>query len=307
MTAERIPAVVHLDEDPRAVTLEPVAYVSRILPFSCVDGPGNRLVIFLQGCNFNCVSCHNPHTINTCHHCAECVSECPAGALTLGGDGKVHWQPSLCTDCDRCIDVCNDQSSPKIARVSVTELLAMLLPRAAFIRGVTVSGGEATMQLRFVIALFKAIKSTPALRHLSCFIDSNGQLAERGWQALMPYLDGAMIDIKAWDEQVHRQLTGRSNRQVLRSISYLAAANALAEVRILHIPHYSDFEREQVNVGAWLASLPSAVTIRLNGFRQHGVRGQARHWPECTPAQIRQLRQALIRHSGREIPPPLQA
>ena len=36
------------------------AIVSRILKFSCVDGPGNRLVLFLQGCNFNCINCHNP-------------------------------------------------------------------------------------------------------------------------------------------------------------------------------------------------------------------------------------------------------
>ena len=37
--------------------------VRRILPFSSVDGPGNRTAIFLQGCNFNCLYCHNPETI----------------------------------------------------------------------------------------------------------------------------------------------------------------------------------------------------------------------------------------------------
>ncbi len=37
--------------------------VTRILPFSSVDGPGNRSVVFLQGCNFDCLFCHNPETI----------------------------------------------------------------------------------------------------------------------------------------------------------------------------------------------------------------------------------------------------
>lgn len=37
--------------------------VTRIIDFSPVDGPGNRMVVFLQGCNFNCWYCHNPETI----------------------------------------------------------------------------------------------------------------------------------------------------------------------------------------------------------------------------------------------------
>ena len=37
--------------------------VQRIIPFSNVEGSGNRTSIFLQGCNINCLYCHNPETI----------------------------------------------------------------------------------------------------------------------------------------------------------------------------------------------------------------------------------------------------
>ena len=40
--------------------------VNKIIPFSAVDGPGNRTAIFLQGCNFDCRYCHNPETRNLC-------------------------------------------------------------------------------------------------------------------------------------------------------------------------------------------------------------------------------------------------
>jgi pyruvate formate lyase activating enzyme len=39
------------------------APIVKTIPFSWVDGPGNRFVIFTQGCNFNCIACHNPQTI----------------------------------------------------------------------------------------------------------------------------------------------------------------------------------------------------------------------------------------------------
>lgn len=38
-------------------------FVADTIAFSNVDGLGNRFVVFLQGCNFVCVACHNPQTI----------------------------------------------------------------------------------------------------------------------------------------------------------------------------------------------------------------------------------------------------
>jgi pyruvate-formate lyase-activating enzyme len=37
--------------------------VADVQRFSSVDGPGNRFVVFLQGCGFDCLACHNPQTI----------------------------------------------------------------------------------------------------------------------------------------------------------------------------------------------------------------------------------------------------
>ena len=36
------------------------APVNKIIPFSSVDGPGNRTAVFFQGCNWDCCYCHNP-------------------------------------------------------------------------------------------------------------------------------------------------------------------------------------------------------------------------------------------------------
>lgn len=41
----------------------PDLLVADTIPLSPVDGPGMRFVVFLQGCGFNCIACHNPQTI----------------------------------------------------------------------------------------------------------------------------------------------------------------------------------------------------------------------------------------------------
>ena len=271
------------------------ATVSRWLPFSCVDGPGNRLVLFLQGCNFRCPGCHNPHTIGLCDHCGDCVPGCPSGALTLI-DGRVRWQASLCTHCDRCLDACPRSASPKTHQMSVAEVLVLLRRYGPLLTGITVSGGEATTQLPFVVALFAAIKAAPDLAHLTCLLDSNGSLGETGWQRLLPVLDGAMIDLKGWRESVHHSLTGQGRERVLASLQLLARAGKLAELRLLQVPGRSDFLDAGGELDAGLAAFLQTlgpVPIRLNGFRHHGVRGEAMGWQEAAMEELDRLSNAL--------------
>ncbi len=47
---------------------ETKGYINNIIKSSIVDGPGNRIAIFMQGCNFNCWYCHNPETIKKSEH-----------------------------------------------------------------------------------------------------------------------------------------------------------------------------------------------------------------------------------------------
>ncbi|WP_323934804.1 YjjW family glycine radical enzyme activase [Aeromonas caviae] len=271
------------------------ALVSRVLPFSCVDGPGNRLVLFLQGCNFRCPGCHNPHTIGLCDDCGDCLAVCPSGALTMS-EGKVHWQEALCTDCDACLEACPRSANPKTRQMSVAEVLALLRRYGPLLSGITVSGGEATTRLPFVVALFRAIKAAPDLARLTCLLDSNGSLGETGWQRLLPVLDGAMIDLKGWRESVHLALTGRGRERVLASLQLLARAGKLAEVRLLLVPGQSDYLAADGMLDGGLAAFLQAlgpVPIRLNGFRHHGVRGEALLWPEAGSADLTVLANAL--------------
>ncbi|WP_022941242.1 YjjW family glycine radical enzyme activase [Psychromonas hadalis] len=274
--------------------------ISKILTFSCVDGPGNRLVIFLQGCNFDCISCHNPHTINHCDHCADCVASCPTGALTVENN-KVKWRQALCSGCDKCIDICPSKSTPKTSSYSVRQLLELLTQHRHFLNGITVSGGESTLQLAFLVELFKAVKANAALSHLSCYVDSNGSLSEQGWNKLLPYIDGTMIDLKAWQNATHLWLVGRGNHRVMQTINQLAAHNKLYEVRLLYIPGKTDLLSEIDALCEYLNTLPQQVIIRLNAFQHHGVIGEGLTWDKCSEQQMLMFSKKLVARLGREV------
>ena len=272
------------------------ATVSKILNYSCVDGPGNRMVLFLQGCNYRCKNCHNPQTIDMCNQCGDCVPNCPTQSLQLTTQNNkpfVVWNMTTCTECDACLTTCNKQSTPKTQQLTVTDTLALIRDNLFFINGITVTGGEATLQLPYIIALFKAIKSDPSLQHLSCMIDSNGSLSITGWQSVSPYLDGAMIDLKAWNNTTHRWLTGRNNDRVLASIYWLSQHQKLYEIRLLQIPNVTDYEQYIDDIAGYLATLNNDVRIKLNAFQHHGVTGESLNWTPCSQTDIETLAMQL--------------
>ena len=269
------------------------AAVNRILTFSCVDGPGNRLVIFFQGCNFQCQACHNPYTMSLCNHCGECIKVCPEAALSLGEDGKVQWHQELCSECDKCLDVCPESASPMTSSYSVADLIKTIQENQPFISGITLSGGEPTVQLPFILEFLTRLRADPELHQLNVLLDTNGTLGADGWNRLLPYIDGVMLDLKAWHADRHECLTGEGNSKVKNSIQLLAAANKLSEVRLLVIPNQTDYQQHLEILCQTLRALPGETTIRINAFHHHGVKGTAKTWSNATQDEVESFAQQL--------------
>lgn len=230
-----------------------VALLAEIVPASCVDGPGNRFAVFFQGCDFDCLACHNPHTI----------PQRKVGTSYLA---------------------------------TLDDVIGQLREAEPFVSGVTVSGGEATLQWQFVRRLFATIKSDPRLAHLTTLVDSNGNATLDVWDALAPVMDGAMIDLKAFDPDLHLELTRRPNHRVLESIRHLAGLGKLHEVRLLLIPGVNDTDDELVPIARWLVGIDPSVRVRLNGFRRIGTRLLACGFDDATPAHLAAAAETLARH-----------
>ncbi|MGU3414449.1 YjjW family glycine radical enzyme activase [Enterobacteriaceae bacterium C34A] len=267
------------------------ALVSKIIPFSCVDGPGSRLTLFLQGCNLRCKNCHNPWTMGRCNDCGECAIYCPHEALSFQA-GRVYWQQTNCQQCDTCLKMCPQQATPMAQTMSVEEVLKQVARAAPFIEGITVSGGEATTQLPFICELFAQLKATPSLSHLTCLVDSNGELGIAGWEKLRPVCDGVMVDLKAWQTQTHHRLTGRGNERIKASIRWLAEHQMLAELRLLVIPEQTDYHQAIDPLSDFIQTL-GKVPLRLNAFHAHGVYGEAKSWRSARAEDVEPLAQAL--------------
>lgn len=267
--------------------------VNNNVRFSVVDGPGNRFVVFTQGCNFNCVTCHNPYTITECTSCGVCVGPCPENALSIEAGPLVVVDRQACTLCDICIDVCPVDSTPLAMSLDVGTVMSQIREAAPFISGVTVSGGEATQQPEFLEALFSGIKGDPELSHLTTFVDSNGSAALDVWDQLAHLMDGAMIDLKALDNDVHVRLTARNNDRVLATIEHLTTMKKLYEVRLLIVPGYNDDVDTMEKTAVWLRRVDPEMRIKLIGYRPHGVRSEADHIPPATPELLDPLADIL--------------
>jgi YjjW family glycine radical enzyme activase len=271
-----------------------IGLVTDVIEFSAVDGPGNRFVVFLQGCNFDCLACHNPYTIKTCIDCGICLQACTAGALSTDPAGKMTWDAAACTGTDACIRACPYDSTPKARPQAVAALLAQIRKAAPFISGITVSGGEATQQAGFVRALFTAVKAEFA--HLTCFVDSNGAAEPSVWDDLDEVMDAAMIDLKCLDEAIHQQITGTSNAQTLASIKLLAARGKLHEVRLLLMAGVNDRDDLLAETGRWLAGVDPTMRIKVIGYRRHGVRPASIPLVEPTGEQRNHYAEVIGRH-----------
>lgn len=275
------------------------AVVNRIIPFSSVDGPGNRTAVFLQGCNINCKYCHNPETRGVCVDCGLCVSHCPVGALSMGSQGRVIYDSSKCVLCDSCIHVCPHDSSPRTVQMTPEEVYEKVKKQVPFIRGITVSGGECMLWPEFLETLFRLAKAG----RLTTLIDSNGTIPFWKYPALLEVTDGVMLDIKAFDRTEHIKVTDAPNEIVLKNAVYLAENRKLYEVRAVIVPGLYDTKDSVRRMGEFLAPYLSIKEFRMKliAYRPMGVREEYAHYAVPSQPYLEELAGILKAYGFKEI------
>jgi pyruvate formate lyase activating enzyme len=273
-----------------------IAFVNKIIPFSNVDGEGNRTAIFLQGCNYNCLYCHNPETINHCNSCGLCVPHCEFGALSKV-DGKVVYDIEKCQNCDKCVAVCKRNSSPKITPMTVEEIVKYLQKTRYFISGITVSGGECTLQSDFLKELFKEVKKMG----LTTFIDTNGSTPIYKDKELLEVMDKVMIDLKAYDSEENKMLTGLENDIVIENIKILGSLDKVYELRTVVVPLVLD-SKKTVDMGSkLLAGINQNIIYKLIKYRPLGVREKLIRSTVPTQEYMEELKEIAISNGCKNV------
>lgn len=272
------------------------ALVNKIIPFSAVDGPGNRTAIFLQGCNFSCKYCHNPETMHVCLNCGECIKYCPTGAISLV-DGKVVYDYKKCCFCDSCFKHCPNNSSPRVRNMTAEEVMVEVKKNVPFIRGITVSGGECTRWPKFLHELMELAKN----EKLSVLLDSNGTYDFiKDEENLLENCAGVMLDIKAFGLKDHQAVTGVDNGMVIQNLKYLAEIGQLEEVRTVIVPGLFNTKETVDNVSKIIAPYLNKRSIRYKiiCYRPFGVQEEYKNILQAPTKEELEEHASIARNNG---------
>ena len=188
------------------------------------DGPGLRLVVFLQGCYFRCLYCANPDTIN-----------CHGGTVT-----------------------------------DIEEVVRMAVSQKPFFGkrgGVTLSGGEPTVQAKALIPLVKRLHE----EGINVCLDTNGGVWNEHVETLLGLVDLVMLDVKEFNDERHQTLTGMSNEKTLNVAAWLEEHARPFWLRYVLVPGYSDFEEDIRAMGQHFKAYQMIQKVELLPYHTLGA------------------------------------
>jgi pyruvate formate lyase activating enzyme len=132
--------------------------------------------------------------------------------------------------------------------------------------GFTLSGGEPLMQDRFAVRLFEAVKGMGV--HTA--IETNGYLGERLSDEELKSIDLVILDMKAFNGDQHRRVTGMDNEKVLEFCRRLSRLRRPMWLRYVLVPGLTDIPEEMAAVAAFGASLGVVERAEILPFHQLG-------------------------------------
>jgi pyruvate formate lyase activating enzyme len=132
--------------------------------------------------------------------------------------------------------------------------------------GFTLSGGEALMQHRFAVKLLGAARALG----IHTALDTNGYYGDRLSDAELETADLVLLDLKGWDPERHRRLTGMDNAPTLEFARRLAAHRRPVWVRFVLVPGWSDDPDDVARIAEFAAGLGNVQRVDVLPFHQMG-------------------------------------
>jgi pyruvate formate lyase activating enzyme len=132
--------------------------------------------------------------------------------------------------------------------------------------GFTLSGGEPLLQDRFAVKLLTAAKAMG----IHTALDTNGSLGNRLSDAELEQIDLVLLDIKAWDPERHRHLTGQDVGPTLDFARRLASRRRPIWTRFVLVPGLTDDPTEIAGIAKFSASLGNVERVDVLPFHQMG-------------------------------------
>jgi pyruvate formate lyase activating enzyme len=132
--------------------------------------------------------------------------------------------------------------------------------------GFTLSGGEPLLQDRFAIRLFAAAREMG----IHTALDTNGSLGSRLSDGELGLIDVVLLDIKCWDAERHRRLTGHDIDATLEFARRLAAKQRPVWVRFVLVPGLTDDMDDIAQIAKFAAKLGNVGRVDVLPFHQMG-------------------------------------
>lgn len=140
--------------------------------------------------------------------------------------------------------------------------------------GITVTGGEALLQIDFLIELFEECKKREIHTCLDTsgvtFNNSNPKFLEK-LDKMLTYTDLILLDIKHIDYEEHRKLTGFGNRNILEFARYLSYLKIPVWIRHVVIPTVTDNPKYWYELGYFLGELRNIKALDVLPYHTMGV------------------------------------